>query len=181
MVAAALERLFSTYQQFGRSDEPTDRIKAAAAYFEAVKPYELRDIDAAVTNFLNGSVPGVNASFAPPAPAVGAEVRRVMNLRLDSEQRRYAPRGSLPAPTIERTPDSMERVKAMMQQAVAGLTSEAPADDAEAKRRKQAFQSRVFDRFDPPQSEAEMRKRLHIESDDSDAEGDMGTLTGDAA
>lgn len=173
MVAAELERLFSTYQQFGRSDDPADRVKAASAYFDAVLPYEVRDIEVAVTNFLNGAVPGVNPSFAPPAPAVGGEVRRVMNLRLDSEQRRYAPRGSLPPPTIERTPESMARVKVMMDQAVAGLATELRSPDAEAERRKQAFQSRVFDRFDPPQTEEEMRKRLRFTVGDEDGDRDV--------
>lgn len=172
-VAAALERLFSTYQQFGRSDDPADRVKAASAYFEAVLPYQVRDIEAAVTNFLNGSVPGVNLSFAPPAPAVGAEVRRVMNLRLDRESRGVV-RNQLPPPTIERTDESRARVMAQMQ---AFTATNADGDRIAEQARREGW-AKVNARFDADLAampDRERLKRLGYTAGDPDADtGDMG-------
>lgn len=145
------------------------------SYVLAIEDYPAGDVEAAVDNLIKGVAPGVSPSFRPKPPEVGAECRRVMNLRLDSEQRRFAPRGSLPAPTIERTPESQARVAEMMHKAVAGLASELRTPDAEETRRKRSFQSRVFDRFDPPQTDEEMRQRLGFTVGDPDEErGDMG-------
>lgn len=170
-MAVAFEKLFSTYPSVGRSDDPAERLQAAQVYFEAVLAFDVRDIETAVVNFLNGSAPGVNPSFAPPAPAVAAEVRRVMNLRLDSERRRARPQ--LPPPLVERTAESRARVAQMVREAQAALTV-AGEDDEEATRRRQSTQSRVFDRFDPPQDEAEMMSRLGYTTGDSDEDGDWG-------
>lgn len=166
--------MFRTYPSFGRAeDDPASRAETARVYFEAVGIYETEDIEAAVNNFLNGSAPGHNAAYAPSAPQVAAESRRVMNLRLESLHRAKPP--ALPPPDIKRTPDSMARVAELTKQAVANLTSVMLTEDAETDRRRKAFQSRVFDRFDPPQTEAEMRRRLGFTVGDPDGEaGDMG-------
>jgi hypothetical protein len=164
--------LFSTYQQLGRSDDPSERVKAASVYFEAVAPFETADIEAAVSNFLNGSAPGVNPNFAPPAPAVASEVRRCMNQRLDSEHRRRPP--ALPAPDVVRTPESMARVAAATKRAVENLASAMLTVDAADAKRRQKFQGRVHERFDP-QTEREVAERLGYTVGDPDAdEGDWG-------
>lgn len=81
-VAQAFGKLFQSYPSFqaGGADE------TLPVYFEAVEPYQTGDILDAVTNFLTGKAPGVNPSFAPPAPALASECRRVMNLRLEHER-----------------------------------------------------------------------------------------------
>lgn len=84
------------------------------AYYDAVAPYATQDIEAAVRNFLAGTAPGHNPAWAPPAPLVGAETRRVMNLRLDSEARDRLARPRLPPPDIEHTPASKARVAALV-------------------------------------------------------------------
>lgn len=96
-------------------------------YFEAVEPYATGDILDAVENFITGRAPGVNPSFAPPAPAVASECRRVMNMRLDSERRRRAP--ALPPPDI--APEEKERVGAKFKEWAASMKSETIAADAE--------------------------------------------------
>ncbi len=170
MVAKALERLFSTYPQFGRSDDPADRVKAASVYFEALATYEAQDIEGAVANLLSGRAPGVNAAFPPPAPVVAAETRRVMNLRLDALSRRYAPRNQLPAPTIERTDESRANVKAMVE-AVVAVDTEAQRIAEEARREGWA---KVNARFDADLTSDTMLERLGYTTTDSDVEGDMG-------
>lgn len=140
-------------------------------YILAVEDYPAEDVERAVDMLIKGTAPGVSPSYRPKPPEVGAECRRQMNLRLDSERRRARPR--LHPPLAERTDESRAHVAAMMRQAVADLTV-AGEDDEEATRRRQATQSRIFDRFDPPQSEAEMLSRLRYTTGDSDEDGDWG-------
>lgn len=144
------------------------------AYAIALDGRDLRDIEAAVHRLLRGDVPGHNPSFAPSPALLGSAVRECMNSRLDRDSRNYV-RNQLPPPTIERTPESQARVAALMKAAADSLASELRTPDAEEARRKQAFQSKVFDRFDPPQSEADMRHRLHLTPyETADDNGDMG-------
>lgn len=147
-IAQALDRLFRTYPQSDRGGSPEDlardRIERAQVYFEAVEPYETRDIEAAVSAFITGTAPGVNPNFAPPAPAVAAEVRRQMNLRLDHEARIRKP--ALPPPDIERTPESQARVKARAAELIASLASLSRTDEAAAAYRDRL--NRTNERFD---------------------------------
>lgn len=136
-ISAALERLFRTYPQSDRGDVldlALERMERAKVYLEAVAPYDVRDIEAAVSSFLTGAAPGVNPSFLPPAPAVGSEVRRMMNLRLDSERREQLRAPALPPPEIEHTPESRAKVKALVDSAVANLQAASLDDPAERHR-----------------------------------------------
>lgn len=112
-IAAAFDRLFRTYQQSDRGEPEAvvrERMERAKVYFEAVEPYQTGDIERAVENFITGNAPGVNPAFAPPAPQVASECRRVMNLRLDHERRS---RPVLPPPPEEPISDEeRERGKA---------------------------------------------------------------------
>lgn len=135
-ISVAFAQLFRTYPSFQAStDEDAD--ETLRVYFEAVEPYRTEDIEAAVRNFVTGTVPGANPAFAPPAPQVAAECRRVMNLRLDSERRIRRP--ALPPPDIERPPEARERVKALMQSALDELAGAdlTPADAERTKRAKE--------------------------------------------
>lgn len=159
--AAALERLFRTYPSFGHATDgsPADRVEMVKVYFEALEPYETHDIEAAVQSFLSGSAPGHNPAFAPAAPQVAAETRRIMNLRLDAERRERLLRPQLPPPDIQHSPESQVRVAARAAAAVASLASDMRTPDAEAARRREAM-AKVHARFDPPQDEDAMRQRL---------------------
>lgn len=119
-----------------------DRIERIKVYFEAVSLYDERDVEAAVDAFLSGTAPGVNPTFAPPAPAVGAECRRQLNLRLDRERDR---RPRLPAPDIERSVESQARVRELMEQTTRGLRTVESEDPAE---RHRARLQRTNERFD---------------------------------
>lgn len=123
----AFAKLFQTYQSFQAATE-AEADETLRVYFEAVEPYQTDDILKAVENFLNGNVPGANAAFAPPAPHVGAECRRVMNLRLNHER---LMRPALPPPTDREIPaDERERVKAKFQAWKASI----PQTDEETER-----------------------------------------------
>lgn len=128
-IAAAFDRLFRTYPQSDRGADAdllvTQRMERAKVYFEAVAPYELQDVMQAIENFITGNVPGCNAAFAPPAPHVAAECRRVMNLRLNHEKLTRKP---LPPPADREIPDDeRERVKAKF----AKLKASLPVSDEE--------------------------------------------------
>ena len=130
--AAALERLFRTYQQSDRGDAldvALERMERAKVYFDAVAPYDIRDIEAACNAFITGNAPGVNPAFIPPAPQVGAEVRRQMNLRLDREYRDNLTRPKLAPPDAERTPESQARVRELMERTIGGLKRMTEDDD----------------------------------------------------
>lgn len=164
-VTAAFNRLFSTYPRFGGSDLG----EAMRAYFEAVEPYETQDILAAVRNFLSGAAPGVNPAFAPSAPMVGAETRRVMNLRLDAEHRSRIP---LPPPMIEHTPEERQRMAAMADAAIARLTQSLRTEDAEAERRRAEGWARTNARFQPDMSPDTVKRRLGFSVGDPDGDAD---------
>lgn len=150
-IAAAFERLFRTYDRPGQGDAEVvarDRIERARVYFEAVEAYEARDVEDAISNFLRGVAPGFNPAFVPPAPQVGAEVRRVMNLRLDSEARSRAVRPSLPPPDVKRSPESRERVAALMAEQIEKLAAGKRTEDAAAEKRRAELLARTNAHFD---------------------------------
>jgi len=156
VVAEAFGRLFQTYPQFQAAESD----KAMRAYFEAVEPYETRDIEAAIHSFITGSAPGHNAAYAPNAPQVGSETRRLMNLRLDREARERLAQPRLPPPDIEHSPESQARVKEMVAGVVANLKSvTADEDEATAKRRAEMW-DRTNRAFRPELSDREVGRRL---------------------
>lgn len=135
--------------------------EAMRVYFEAVSEYETQDIEAAVGNFLGGTAPGHNPAFAPPAPLVGAETRRVMNLRLDRANREKTLRPRLPPPDVKRDPASMARVAALMAQTVENLAAEKRTEDAAADKRRSEMFAKTNARFAPDMSPEAVRARLN--------------------
>ena len=105
-------------------------------YLLAVEDYHADDVHRAVDTLIKGTAPGVNPSFRPKPPEVGAECRRQMNLRLDREHRAQMHRPKLPPPDIERTPESQARVRALVEKTVRGLRP-ADEDDPEARHKAQ--------------------------------------------
>jgi hypothetical protein len=90
-------------------------------YLLAVEDYHADDVWRAVDTLIKGTAPGVNPSFRPKPSEVGAECRRQMNLRLDSEYRTKLSQPKLAPPDIERTPESQARVRELMKQTLLGL------------------------------------------------------------
>ena len=145
--SAAMERLFRAYPQSDRAnDDLRERMERFRLYLEAVEPYDLRDIGAAVQSFITGSAPGVNAAFLPPAPLVAAECRRLMNLRVDRENRDKRLHPALPPPDVERSPESRAKVKAMIDDVVANLAAKSLDDPVERHRKRIAKTNERFDR-----------------------------------
>lgn len=161
-MTAAFNRLFSTYPQFVGADTG----ELILAYFDAIEPYDTQDILAAVKSFLTGAAPGHNPAYAPSAPMVGAEARRVMNLRLDSERRMKALRPSLPAPTIEHSPAERARVAAMADDLVRRTAEQLNTPD-NATHRKDVW-GPVHQRFYPDMSPAATKRRLGFDVGDAD-------------
>lgn len=163
-----LKLLFSTFPPASSGDTEAQ----LAAYAIAIDGHDLRDIEAAVHRFIRGEVAGHNPSFAPTAASLGAAVIERRNHRLDAESRNYV-RNQLPAPTIERTPESRERVAAKLREGIANLANAMLTEDAEVAHRRAAHRSKLFARFDP-QSEREAAARLGYSVGESDIDGDMG-------
>ena len=156
-VAQAFQRLFQTYPSFQAGDDDD----AVRVYFEAVADYETQDIEAAVGNFLAGRAPGHNPAFVPPAPLVGAETRRVMNLRLDQANRDRALRPKLPPPPAVKTPESIAKFKAMLAEVDRNLAAMSLTDDAERERTRQDMQRKTDAMFAPDMSPEAVRARLN--------------------
>jgi len=95
-------------------------------YLLAVEDYAADDVEAAITTLIKGAAPGVNPNFLPPPATVGAECRRQLNLRLDSQHRAQLARPALPRPDVEHSPESRARIKAM----VDAVASKASLPDA---------------------------------------------------
>jgi hypothetical protein len=104
-------------------------------YLLAVDDYPAQDVEAAVTSLIKGVAPGVNPSFLPPPAVVGAECRRQMNLRLDSEHRARLARPKLPPPDIERSPESQARVRQLVAETVANMQARS-LDEAPQERHR---------------------------------------------
>lgn len=168
-IADAFDRLFRTYDRADRNVDPGDlareRMAKAKVYFEAVAPYEARDVDRAVSDFLAGDVPaGWNVAFPPSAPQVGSAVRRAMERRLESER---LGRLALPPPADDFQQDPPEvRAKNRARLDALALTLAGTMDMDRAPLR--SLQERTNAKFDP---------RPNYSVGDPDAEnGDMGGL-----
>lgn len=160
-VSEALKRLFRTYPGF----QTDDLAATMQVYFEAVQPYDTADIETAVSNFLTGAAPGHNPSFAPSAPLLGAETRRVMNIRLESEAlvRRFHPQ--LPPAPIQHTPESRARIAAMTAELLANLSPK----KMDALSDKE-YWAGTHEMFMPDMDEAAMRRRLGYSVGDPDGD-----------
>lgn len=151
-----IKRLLGVYPPLNTADaEQTVR-----NYLLAVDDYTAADVEAAVNTFIKGSAPGVNPSFLPPPPAVGAECRRQMNLRLDAEARERLARPKLPKPDYQRSPDEEARVKDGFDALIANLSSKVRTEDAEATARNKAVLDRTNQRFAPDMSDEAVHQRL---------------------
>lgn len=84
------------------------------AYGIALEGHDPRDIEAAIRCFIRGEVNGHNPSFAPAASRLGAQVRKCMNDRLDSEAR--AKPLALPEPEVVVDPEARRRIAALAEQ-----------------------------------------------------------------
>jgi hypothetical protein len=136
-----IKRLLGVYPPLNTADAE----QAVRNYLLAVDDYTAADVEAAVNTFIKGTAPGVNPSFLPPPPAVGAECRRQMNLRCDREQRERNFRPKLPPPDIERDEASQARVKELMERTARGLRTP-DSDDPVARHKRQLDKTNA--RFD---------------------------------
>lgn len=170
-IAEALDKLFRTYERSDHNADPgdlaRDRMARAKVYFEAVAPYEARDVQQAVADFLAGNVPaGWNVAFAPSAPQVGSAVRRAMERRLESQR---LGRLSLPPPVDDFQQDPPEvraKNRARLDALAASLSSSMEMDRAPLR----SLQERTNAYFD--------RGVRYTVGDDPEAEtGDMGQMT----
>lgn len=116
------------------------------AYLFVVDDYPADDVERAVDLMVKGIAPGINPGFRPKPSEVGAECRRQMNLRVDHENRLRAARPKLPPPDIVHSPESRERVKAMVAGVVAKLSANSLRGESEANRI--AMIRRANERFD---------------------------------
>ncbi|MFD1945053.1 hypothetical protein [Paradevosia shaoguanensis] len=173
-IADAFDRLFRTYQQGDHSADPGDlareRLAKAKVYFEAVSIYEAEDVEAAVSDFLSGSVPGHNAAYVPTAPQVGSATRRAMERRTDRLAREKALHPRLPPPDVPKTPESRARVKAMVDGLVESFAEQHRTEDAAAAKRKHDQMVKANARFLDESDENAMRERLGYSVGDRDGE-----------
>ena len=159
VVAVAFERLFRTY----RFVEPGEADEMLREYFECLADYETQDIVTGIGNMRSGRAEGFNPSFLPPAPLVAKIVREAMYKRLDSEARTKRATPALPPPDIEKTPESIAKVKAMVEGLIANL---APGENFNPKGK--TMQDRLAEH------DAYFQPTLNYRTGDPDAEGDMG-------
>ncbi len=161
-----MERLFRTYPSQAKGanefEIARNRMLAAEVYMRAIAPYAADDVEQAVDDFLTGNVPGHNAAFAPTAPQVGAVCRRVMERRLDSENRLRRLRPRLPPPDITHTDDERARAKAKVQ----AFIETQGAIDAHVNAEELAAQKDRWEKvnayFAPPMDDESLTERLNL-------------------
>lgn len=96
-------------------------------------------------------------------------VRRCQDKRLDSERRAQKP--MLPPPDIDKTDESRERVRRMMQDQAAKLAEKMRSDDAKSAadaKRKAEFDRRLDERFRPDMDARATAQRLGFDVGDPD-------------
>jgi hypothetical protein len=129
-------------------------------YLMAAEDFSADDVEAAVTMYIKGSVPGFDGRFAPTAPMLATGCRKVIDER--NKQAYYAsfsaPR--LPPPDIEKTDEQRARARAKMQAAIDNLSSATALDSAEALDASKARWEKVNTRFAPDMSEEAIMERL---------------------
>lgn len=167
-----LKLLFSTFPP-----PPTDDAEAQlAAYAVALDGHDPRDIEAGIRKLIRGETPShVNKAFAPTAAIVGETVQACRDARLRHE-RLITPPKRLPEPEI--SPEERARVAAGFAELRAKMEDTKKPERVEEDK---AYWKRVNDYFELDMSPDAVKRRLRIESADSDAEGDMGMLPADHA
>lgn len=122
-------------------------------YFEAIEGCYADDLEAAVTQFVQGRVPGQNLSFAPTPPEVASAVRRIADVRVTGQDRHNRAIAQLTHRDqhedfqASKTPESRARVKAMADELVASLGKTMRTADATADQKTRDWQ-KVNNRFD---------------------------------
>lgn len=129
-------------------------------YLMAVEDYAADDVEAAVTMYIKGTIPGFDGRYVPTAPMLATGCRKVIEER--SRKSYYAsfnaPR--LAPPDIEKTDEQRARARAKMQQAIDNLSSATALDSAEALDASKARWEKVNTRFAPDMSEEAIMERL---------------------
>jgi hypothetical protein len=140
---AEINRLLACYPQ-GSATDPEMSLRN---YLTAVSDYAIADVTSAVDAFIKGTAPGVNPSFLPPPPALGAECRRQVNLRAEEAQRTRDRRPRLPKPDVPRTAESRARFAAVVDECVAILANP-DTSNPESERGRKSILERTNERFD---------------------------------
>jgi hypothetical protein len=136
-----IQRIFALWP----SQAGDDGEELLRGYLLAVEDYPADDVERGVDMLVKGTAPGVSPSYRPKPPEVGAECRRQMMLRLDSEARERAFRPALPPPGIEHSAADRAKVAEHVKRAVKAL-SVAPEEDPIERHRR--IIARTNERFD---------------------------------
>lgn len=117
----------------------------------------------AAQEFLSGAVPGHNLAFAPSPAQFGERARKLWHADIEESQhriqavRQIEQRGEI----VEKTPDSRERVRAMMADFAAKAAKTMRTDDAAEKaREREQVQARMDARFAPDSDPDAVAQRL---------------------
>ncbi len=119
--------------------DATDPEQSLRNFLLAVDDYPADDVEQAVTHLVKGIAPGVNPAYPLRPPQLGAECRRVMHLRLDSE-RRAKPYAALPPPAVSEA--ERDRVGAGLKQLASDLGETVRnAEAARAAKRREDYEA----------------------------------------
>lgn len=151
-----IQRLLSAFPTTGTADPAL----VLHNYLMAAEDFSADDVEAAVTMYIKGSVPGFDGRFAPTAPMLATACRKVIDER--NKQAYYAsfsaPR--LPPPDIEKTDDQRQSVREKMNAAIENLAANMALQSAEALEASKARWERTNDRFHPDMSDEAIMNRL---------------------
>lgn len=138
----------------------TDPDEALRRYFEAIEDFHAYDLEAAVTMFIKGAMPGFDGRYAPTPPMLATACRKAAELRQREAYLKTFTAPRLAPPDIEKTDEQRARARAKMQQAIDNLSSATALDSAEALDASKARWKKVNTRFAPDMSEEAVMDRL---------------------
>lgn len=162
-VTRTLQRLFLTCPLPASASDP---VEALRVYLEICDGFYTEDIEFAVKQFLSGVVAGHNPSFAPTPPLMALELRRIRDLAdkyegLDRAARlQIQERDRAVALETSKTVESRANVKAIIDDAVAHLTSLSSVEHDESAAHRKAMMGRTNETFAPDDHPAATRERL---------------------
>ncbi|HYF34540.1 MAG TPA: hypothetical protein VD994_04560 [Prosthecobacter sp.] len=143
-------------------------------YLEAVEDWPADDVDAAVTAFIKGTVPGFDGKWAPTAPMLAGACRLAAEKRAREAYLDGLRRPALPPPPVEHSPEERARIQAMAKQASELLSSVSSAEDKQREVEVAQRWQRTNQRFAPDMSEKALAERLHLVQDHYWTAGDEG-------
>jgi hypothetical protein len=137
-----------------------DAEAALTAYELVMAQADERDLQPGVMLLINGEYPGHDGRFAPTAPQLASALRMARDRRLEHERIMNVHQARLPAPDIQHSPESQQRVRELTERAAERIGAVDAHNSAEATAAGKDRWEKTNARFQPPMDDDSVMRRL---------------------